>query len=325
MVIAMIEKKDPNQKTIEDDFTDDDPIIELTDEVIIKPEEDHKAASPKTDDFTPPRVDKDPSIGDDEGFIIFEEKPTSSLQNDPFTEADGQSTDDVFIMDNGQDEVDGDSTAIIDDDAIEMTGDKTRNNFDDDIEIDYQIDEDEIDFFDGDDDHHEVSKHAGLLDPSGLKNKDFLELFDIEEEGPMEDEPAIENNAPQPVEKFSELDTDLDLAMAAAALSSGPGKIDRPDTPFPQDPTNEKEMASLPKDQSEKDDPMQKDSPASEAGDSAVVSPGQVDQAIERIINEKLAGRIEHIIYEIIEKTVKSEIDRLKASLLEDSTSEDNL
>ena len=32
-----------------------------------------------------------------------------------------------------------------------------------------------------------------------------------------------------------------------------------------------------------------------------------------------------YIIYEIIEKTVKREIDRLKASLLEDSTPDDNL
>ena len=438
----MIEKKDPAQKIVEDDFSDDDPIIELTDEVIIKPEEDRKVASPKTADFIPPKVDKDPSYGDDEGFIVFEENAKSSLQNDPFTEADGQiadddnrtgltdklepespDDDDVFIMDNGRDEVDGDSTAIINDDAIEMTGDETRNNFDDEIELEYESDGEEIDFFTGDDeraedndvvampseasptfgeddngidmlsdiefereegeeiiplaeldkvdvetdddiieitefdqhfpDDDEVLEHAGLLDPSDLEDEDFLELFDIEEEGPMEDEEmrelseseekavedelsrffddaledetAIENNAPQPVEKFSELDTDLDLAMTAAALSSGAGKIDRPDTPFPQDPTNEKEMTSLPKDQSEKDDHMQKDSPASNAGDSPVVSPEQIDQAIERIINEKLAGRIEHIIYEIIEKTVKREIDRLKASLLEDSTPEDNL
>jgi hypothetical protein len=113
--------------------------------------------------------------------------------------------------------------------------------------------------------------------------------------------------------------------LTAAARSSGFGKIDLPDIPFSQDPTNEKERAPLPKDQSEKEDHMQKDSPASNAGDSPVVSPEQIDQAIERIINEKLAGRVDHIIYEIIEKTVKKEIDRLKAALLEDSTPEDNL
>ena len=415
----MIEKKDPDQKIVENDFSDDDPIIELTDEVIIKPEEVRKVASPKIADFIPPKVDKGPSTGDDQGFIVFEENTKSTLQNDPFTEADGQSADDdVFIMDNGRDEVDGDSTAIIEDDAIEMTGDETQNNFDEEIEIDG----DEIDFFAGDNeraedtnvlaipseapstfgednndidmlsdiefgrekgeeiippaeldnddietdddiieitefDRHfpddEVLEHAGLLDPSGLEDEDFLELFDSEEEGTteneemrelseseekaveaelsrffddaLEDEPAIENNAPQPVKKFSEMDTDLDLALPAAVLSSGLGNTDRPDASFSQDPTNETERAPLPKDQSEKEDHMQKDSPASNAGDSPVVSPEQIDQAIERIINEKLAGRIEPIIYEIIEKTVKKEIDRLKAALLEDSTPEDNL
>ena len=168
--MTMIEKKDPNQKTIKDDFPDDDPIIELTDEVKIKPAEDRKAASPKTDDFIPPKVDKDLSFGND-----------------------------------GQDEVEGDSIAIFDDDAIEMTGDDTQNNFDEEIELEYQIDGDEIDFFSGDDemaediieitkfdqhfpDDDEVLEHAGLLDPSGLEDEDFLELFDIEEEGPMDDE-----------------------------------------------------------------------------------------------------------------------------------------
>ena len=389
MVIAMIEKKDPDQKIFGDDFSDDDPIIELTDEVIIKPEEGRRAASPKTDDHIPPKADKDQSLWDDEGTIVFEENAKSSPQDDPFTKADGQMADD----------------------AIEMARDETRNNFDEEIEIEYESDGDEIDFFTDDDepaednsviampsdvsptfgeddngidilsdiefereegekiipfaeldnagvetdddiieitefDQHfpaddKVLEHAGLLDPSGLKDEDFLELFDIEEEDPMEDEEMrklseaeenaveaelsrffddaledeteIKNNAPQPVEKFSELDTDLDLAATAAALSSGAGKFNRFDTPFPQDPTNEK------------DDHMQKDSSASNAGDSPVVSPEQIDQAIERIINEKLAGRIEHIIYEIIEKTVKREIDRLKASLLEDSSPEDNL
>ena len=172
--MTMIEKKDPNQKKIKDDFPDDDPIIELTDEVIIKPAEDRKAASPKTDDFIPPKVDKDPPTGDDEGFIVFEEKAKSTLQNDPFTEADGQ----------------------IDNDALKRTGDDTQNNFDEEIEIDFfsgddEMAEDIIEITEFDrhfPDDDEVIKNAGLLDPSGLDNGDFIELFDIEEEDPMEDE-----------------------------------------------------------------------------------------------------------------------------------------
>ena len=391
----MIEKKDPNEKNIEDDLFDDEPIIELTDEVIIKPEGDHKPASLKTDDFIPPKADQDLSFEDedDEDVIVFDENANLLTQDDPFSEADGQITDD----------------------AIEMTGDETLNIFNDDIELEYENDGEEIDFFTEDDepseddsviaipseglptlgedengidmladiefereesdeiipfdeldkvdvepdddiieitefdehfldDDDETLEHAGHMDPSGLEDEDFLELFDIEEEDSMEDEEmrklseseenaveaelsrffdddledetGIENKAPQPAEKFSELDTDLDLAMTAAALSSGAGKTDHP--------TTEKELASFPKDQSEMDEQMQQYSPQSKADDSPIASPEQIDQAIERIINEKLAGRIEHIIYEIIEKAVKGEIDRLKESLFEDRTPEDD-
>ena len=125
----MIEKKDPAQKIFGDDFSDDDPIIELTDEVITKPEEGRRAASPKTDDYLPPKADKDPSLWEDEGTVVFEENAKSSPQDDPFTEADTQ----------------------VADDAIEMAGDETRINFNEEIEIEYESDGDEVDFFPDDD------------------------------------------------------------------------------------------------------------------------------------------------------------------------------
>ena len=388
MVMNMIEKKDPDQKNVEDGFSDDDPIIELTDEILIEPEKDRKPASPKTDDVIPSKIDKDPALGDDEGIIVFEENAKSSMLDDFFTD------------------MDGDSPAIIEGDTTDLTGDETRYNFDDETELEYDGDEDEIDFFTDDedldadndviampseasptfgkdvngidmladiefereegdgiislaeldsddvetdddiieitefdqhflDDDDETLAHAGLLDASDLKDEDFLELFDIEEEGPMgdeemgelseseekaveaelsrffndarENETGMEDNAPQPVEKFPKPDIDLELAMTAATLSAGTGKLDRPEPPFPPDPGDEK------------DGNMQKDSPKPIAGNSSGVSPEAIDRAIERIINEKLAGRIEHIIYEIIEKSVKREIERLKQSLLEDS------
>jgi hypothetical protein len=97
--------------------------------------------------------------------------------------------------------------------------------------------------------------------------------------------------------------------MAAAAISSAGDK---------------KDATSPPKDPSETDEYLRTYSPASNSGDTMVESSGQIEQAIERIINEKFAGRIEHIIYEIIEKAVKKEIDRLKVSLLEDRPHEDH-
>jgi len=434
----MFKKKDPDRKIAKDELSDDDPIIELTDEVIIEPEEDRRAASSKTEDYIPLKTDPAPSNGEDENFIDFEENQNSSLQDDPFIKTDGSiaeddnrigftdkfkpgssGDDDVFIMDNGQDEVDGDLTAIIDDDNIEMTRDEIRNSFGEENELEFESEGDEIDFFAEDDeladddeiiampsdlsptfaeddgdidmlsdlefeqeenedniptaelDNHEIEtddeiieivefdRHyqdedeiiaqAGLLDRSALEDENFLEHFNADEKDPPEDEeirelsesedkavedemrrffddafedsPEIEDNAARPVQKFSERDTNLDLTMSAAALSSGVGKFDRPDLPLPQDPA--KYGAFPPKDQTETDEHLGTYSPPSNSGDATVVSPGNIDRAIERIINEKFAGRIEHIIYEIIEKAVKREIDRLKKSLLEDRPHED--
>jgi len=51
-------------------------------------------------------------------------------------------------------------------------------------------------------------------------------------------------------------------------------------------------------------------------GELPAVPPGQIDAAIERVIIEKFSGKIENIIYEVIEKAVAKEIDRLKESLM---------
>ncbi len=301
MVKAMIEKKDPAQKIVEDESSEDDPIIELTNEVTKKPEDDRKPA--------PPTFGQDDNGIDMQADIEFEREEGQEII--PLAQLD---EDDIETDDN----------------VIEIT------------EFDRH--------FPNDDD--EASEHASLLDPSDLDDKDFIELFDIEEEGSMqdeeikelseseekaveaelsrffddalEDETGIENNTPPPDDKFSEQDTGLDLSMTAAALSSGAAKIGRPASHFPQDAIGKKEATSLPKDQSGMNKPVQADLPASDSGSSPVVSPEQIDRAIERIINEKLAGRIEHIIYEIIEKAVKKEIERLKASLLGDSTPDKN-
>jgi hypothetical protein len=363
----MFKKKDPDLKIAKDELSDDDPIIELTDEVKIEPGEEHKTESSQTDDYIPPKADTDPSRGEDENFIVFEENENSSLEDDPFTEDDEidffaeddelAEDDEIIAMPSGVSPTFGEENGDIDmlsdlefeheenEDIIptaELDNDQTESD-DDIIEI--------VEFDRHYQDDDEVIEQAGLSNRSALEDGDFLDLFDAGEEGHPEDEEVrelseseekavedemrqffddafedkseIEDNAARLVEKFSERDTNLDLAMAPAALSPGVGKLDRPDPPLPHDPA--KDAASPPKDQSETDRHLRKYSPASNTGDATVVSPGQIDRAIERIINEKFAGRIEHIIYEIIEKAVKREIGRLKESLLEDSIRKDNL
>ena len=358
MVITMFfKKKDPDRKIAKDELSDDDPIIELTDEVKIESGEEHKAESSPTDDYIPPKADTDSSRGEDENFIVFEENENSSLEGDPFTEDDEI---DFFTEDDGLAE---DDEIIAMPSGVSPTFGEENEDLDmlSDLEFEHEENKDIIptaelvnDAIDTDDDiieiiefdqHYEdddeVIEQAGLSNRSAQEDGDFLDLFDADEEGPPEDEELseseekavedemrlffddafedkseIEDNAARLVEKFSERDTNLDLAMTAAALSSGVGKLDRPDPPLPHDPA--KDAASPPNDQSKTDKHLRTYSPAFNSGDTTGVSPGQINQAIERIINEKFAGRIEQIIYEIIEKAVKKEIDRLKVSLLED-------
>jgi hypothetical protein len=342
-------KKDPDRKIAKDELSDDDPIIELTDEVKIEPAEEHKAESSPTDDYIPTKADTDPSRGEDENLIVFEENENSSLEGDPFTE------DDEIDFFTEEDELAEDDEIIAMPSGVSPTFDEENEDLDmlSDLEFKHEenkdiippaeLDNDEIDTDDDIieiiefdrhyDDDDEVIEQAGLSNRSAQEDGDFLDLFGADEEGSPEDEEMrklseseekavedemrlffddafedkseIKDNAARLVEEFSERDTNLDLTMTAAALSSGGGK---------------KDAAPPPNDQSKTDEHLRTYSPASNSGDTTVESPGQIDQAIERIINEKFAGRIEDIIYEIIEKAVKKEIDRLKESLLDDNT-----
>lgn len=351
MVITMFfKKKDPDRKIAKDELSDDDPIIELTDEVKIESGEEHKAESSPTDDYIPHETDTDPSRGEDENFIVFEENKNSSLEGDPFTEDDEidffaeddelAEDDEIIAMPSGVSPTFGEENEDLDmlsDPEFEHEENKdiipTAELVNDAIDTDDDIIE-IIEFDQHYEDDDEVIEQAGLSNRPAQEDGEFLDLFDADEEGPPEDEELseseekavedemrlffddafedkseIEDNAAQLVDEFSKRDTNLDLTMTAAALSSGVGK---------------KDVASPPKDQSKTDKHLRTYSPASNSGDTTGVSPGQIDQAIERIINEKFAGRIEQIIYEIIEKAVKKEIDRLKVSLLEDRPHEDH-
>ena len=425
----MSERKDPKEKNVPKDLFDDEPIIDLVDEVKIGPDRQPNLSSSKSNGRNSLGADKSPPSSGDEDTIIFEDNTNISMPNDSLTNRNRQDAgrgdrigmtdsvrsepdgdEELFIMDDGQDAADGGSAVIIDDDAIEMAGDNFRDQYGQDNELDYEIDDEEIDFFPDDDDqirnddiipmpseltqtfdedddvHNKLSdmdnvhgtdekikplaelqskenhslddiieitefdqhfpeidekglENTDLLNPSDLKDEDFLELFDIGEDDSeaeeemktlsaseeeaveaelsrfaddrLEEDFEIDNDIPQADEKFSEMD--LDLAGTAASFTSAAGNFDRPDPQFSKDSNSEMELG------------MPKKPSTPDAEGLPTVSTEQIDQAIERIINEKLAGRIEHIIYEIIERTVKREIDKLKESLLDDSFPEDDI
>ncbi len=195
-------------------------------------------------------------------------------------------------------------------------------------------------------------EHAGVLDASATEKEDFLELLEVEdddraedeelmesgdsEEYPEDKENGFENDAAEPIEETPALDPEI--TMTGEALSSGDEefdfsldtveitqKVDGLDTFLPEDSTIEPEVAFLAGEQPKEDTPAQPDLQASpDTSESLAVNPELLVSAIERVINEKFSDKIENIIYDVIEKAVSKEIDRLKGALLENSTPDDN-
>ena len=93
-------------------------------------------------------------------------------------------------------------------------------------------------------------------------------------------------------------------------------QVDRLDTFLSEDGADEPEVASLLVDHVAEEETGLEESKIIQSMDELPAVPtGQIDAAIERIIREKFSDRIENIIYEVIEKAVTKEIDRIKGAL----------
>ena len=113
-------------------------------------------------------------------------------------------------------------------------------------------------------------------------------------------------------------------------LNFAPGiisrQVDRLDTLLSEDSARQPDSEAPLMDHAEEkaEDIGQKDLQARPDPDELpAVTPGQIDAAVERVISQKFSGRIEDIIYKVIEKAVAKEIDRLKRTLLENDSIDD--
>ena len=144
--------------------------------------------------------------------------------------------------------------------------------------------------------------------------------YDIAEPG--EEISALGPEAAAAVEALSTQEDQLDLdfesdeiSQQADALAAASGDESLP----------EHEIASLSEEQLEKDEPVTDAlQPEPESVESLAVSPELIAATVERVLNEKYSAKIEKIIYEVIEKVVSKEIDRLKGVLLEKSSLDDS-
>jgi hypothetical protein len=146
------------------------------------------------------------------------------------------------------------------------------------------------------------------LQPAGEMEGEAADIPDIESAG-QNDTPDSEDEA-------------FDFNFDAGSIAQ---QVDRLDAFLSEDTIDEPEMASLPEDYPAGGNTLQENpAVAPQFEEPASFSPSQIDAAIERVINEKFSGRIENIIYEVIEKAVAKEISRLKGVLLDNPPTGDN-
>jgi hypothetical protein len=209
-----------------------------------------------------------------------------------------------------------------------------------------------------------VLEHAGVLDAPHSEEEENLEFLEIEEIDPEENEESVVSDGYEDeiadvepsgflsdtIEEKPEPESDIadtvegisvlapETAAAAEALSAATDRsdfdldsnefskqVDELDKFLRDDSAPEHEAASFSEEPPEEDKPAQEAlQPEVDTGDSLAVSPEWITAAVESVINEKFSGRIEKIIYEVIEKVVSREIERLKGVLLENSGSDDN-
>jgi hypothetical protein len=141
---------------------------------------------------------------------------------------------------------------------------------------------------------------------------------------PVADTPTLSTDMAMATAPPADEDDEFDIGLDSSEISQ---QVDRLGTFLADDlaaePTvaslpSEPEMASHPSEPLAEEETPDEDQPADEKPAEAVsVTPDQIDAIVERVIKEKFGGNIETIIYEVIEKAVSKEIDRLKGALLD--------
>lgn len=163
-----------------------------------------------------------------------------------------------------------------------------------------QVDEDEIDSF----------FSEALEDGPEFVNNEME---------PFGDTPVLSTDMAMATEPPADEDEEFDFSFDSSEISQ---QVDRLDTFLSDDPAAEPEVASLPaeplavKPLAEKETADENQAAVEDATESLSVTPDQIDAVLERVINDKFGGKIETIIYEVIQKAVTKEIDRMKGALL---------
>ncbi len=345
---------------IEEETDSGDEIIARTLEQSLNSDDDNKWSQPVEDtefitEDAPDALSRDANLQEDDQFMALEDDEPLEFEDqdgllDDLEDVSELDEDDEIIPLDDSDVPDAES----EDDIVEITEFDQHYSVDDDKILEQagildpaDIEEDEfLELIDVEEDlPDEESNVAATGDPD--EKSEYPEIDDFFNEEPEEGlnpedvETAVENASsdgsglPEEETDAAENEPRQETAVKNEAeeepfifnfdAETIDKQIDGLDAFLAEDSFDEPDAASLPGHDTPEENAVQEDFKAAPAAaESAGPSAEQIDKAVERVINEKFAGRIENIIYEVIEKAVAKEIDRLKGVLLDSIPPDDD-
>jgi hypothetical protein len=184
--------------------------------------------------------------------------------------------------------------------------------------------DDSPEIFEIDEESFEQRKETVSLSDSEDERIDHEAMFDAQSD--------LENNITDKLEKLAAMEPDdvMSAALAASVTDKADLISDSKEEFTEADPYISELSATEPDETTPSEEQPAVEESAIDTemqqqltGAALNVTPELLDAALERLINEKFSGRIEKIMYEVIEKAVTKEINRLKEILLDGSSHED--
>jgi hypothetical protein len=184
--------------------------------------------------------------------------------------------------------------------------------------------DDSPEIFELDEESFEQRKETVSLSDSEDERIDHEAMFDAQSD--------LENNITDKLEKLAAMEPDdvMSAALAASVTDKADLISDSKEEFTETDPYISELSATEPDETTPSEEQPAVEESAIDTemqqqltGAALNVTPELLDAALERLINEKFSGRIEKIMYEVIEKAVTKEINRLKEILLDGSSHED--
>jgi len=307
------------------EFTEDDGIIVEDDEQAAA--EDQAATTMEgirelaEEDYLPDiDDDSDLEFENDDSAFVMDDISELKLEDNSFLledidESDAGEEDDIIEITEFDQHFPEIDENVLERAAIVLSGDSDE---DDDLEL-IEVEEDDPagDEKVADFSYSEAQNDEEQIDRFFSETLGSAPLIESEKIDAVDETPALSTDMAMATAITDDEDEEFDFRLDSSEISD---QVDRLDTFLSEDLSAEPEVETLFEEPSVEEEAADEHQPAIEdTAKSISVTPDQIDSIIERVINDKLGGKIESIIYEVIEKAVSKEIDRLKDALLDNT------